>query len=149
MQVICLVCPIVSSLKIPSNQSYHFCLIKCKLTLSIIESEVEFSSCQFNLPDSFNNLKEFKHVVENESWEFRLFKERVLMVEQQIRRARQQMINRRGNMHALGRGRLVGAQPRGALEAERGKQIPGTSPAQTDVGKCTRNPTRPRCWMAI
>lgn len=42
-------------------------------------------------------------------------------------------------MHALGRKCLIGDQPRGVLEAERERQSPGTQPAQTDVGKCTKN----------
>ncbi len=45
-------------------------------------------------------------------------------------------------MHALVRKCLIGDQPRGVLEAERERQSPGTQPAQTDVGKCTKNPAQ-------
>lgn len=37
---------------------------------------------------------------------------------------------------------MIGDQPRGVLEAERERQSPGTQPAQTDVGKCTKNPAQ-------
>ena len=53
-----------------------------------------------------------------------------------------QLSGQGGGTCTLGRKCRIGDQPGRVLDAERERQRPGTQPAQTDVGKSTKNPAQ-------